>query len=62
MRQRMLFTSAEIGRTVGRKFKGSRRYAWKVGSDDEADFQGLRPVARFRRMMASDQMSLKRGE
>jgi hypothetical protein len=33
-----------------------------VGSDDDADFHGFRPVARLRRMMANDQMSLKRGE
>lgn len=51
-----------MGRTVGRKLRGSWRYAWKVGSDEEADFQGLRPVARFKRMIAKDQMSLNRGE
>lgn len=33
-----------------------------MGSLADADFQGLRPVARFRRMMANDQMSLNSGE
>lgn len=47
---------------MGRKLRGSWRYAWKVGSDEDADFQGLRPVARFKSMMAKDQMSLNRGE
>lgn len=33
-----------------------------MGSEADADFHGLRPVARLRRMMANDQMSLKSGE
>jgi hypothetical protein len=62
VRRRISFTSAEIGRTLGRKFAGFCRYAWNVGSEDEADFQGLRPVMRLRRIIPSDQMSLKGGE
>lgn len=33
-----------------------------MGSLREADFQGLRPVSRLRRMMPSDQTSLNNGE
>lgn len=59
---KFLGDQGEMGRTVGRKLSGSCRYAWKVGSVDAADFQGFRPVARLSMMIASDQMSLKRGE
>jgi hypothetical protein len=62
VRKRMSFISAEIGRTLGRKLTGSCKYAWNVGSEAEADFHGLRPVMRLRRMMPSDHMSLNGGE
>jgi len=44
------------------KFTGSCKYAWNVGSEAEADFHGLRPVMRLRRIMPSDHMSLNGGE
>lgn len=62
MRTSMALISGEMGRTVGRKFWGSRRKAWKVGSATEADLHGLRPVVRFRSTMANDQISLNIGE
>lgn len=51
-----------MGRTWGRNFHGEARYAAKVGSLGDARAHGLRAVRRFRRRMASDQMSLARGE
>jgi hypothetical protein len=62
VRRRISFTSAEMGRTLGRKLTGSWRYAWNVGSEAEADFHGLRPVIRLRRIIPRDHMSLKGGE
>jgi hypothetical protein len=58
----MALSSGEIGRTVGRKFTGSCKKAWKVGSEADADFQGFLPVARLRRIIARDHMSLNIGE
>lgn len=55
-------SSGDIGSTVGRKPLGSRKYARKVGSCMDADFHGLRPVARFKRIIPNDQMSLNMGE
>lgn len=62
MRVRITFASGEMGRTLGRNPRGSRKYAWKVASVRVADFQGFLPVAMFRRMIPSDQMSLNMGE
>ena len=54
--------TSEMGKTLRKKLRGSGRKVWKVGSSVAVDFQGLPPVAKLRRIIPRNRISLYMAE